>query len=70
MYSENESFLEKENCYSKDECIPYEQTIEVNALAKAYIPFQKFCEIFSLNAGLMKGTVFPELYQPYEKCKN
>ena len=36
-------------------------------LARAYIPFQQMGNIFPLKEGLIKGTIFPELYRPYEK---
>ncbi|MDD3839716.1 MAG: spore coat associated protein CotJA [Clostridia bacterium] len=36
-------------------------------LATAYIPFQYMCKLYSPMEGLMKGTIFPELYKPYKK---
>lgn len=35
-------------------------------LAQAYVPFQKLGHIYSPEEGLIKGTIFPELYRPYE----
>lgn len=32
--------------------------------ARAYVPFQYYTEAFSPQEALMKGTLFPELYQP------
>ncbi len=37
-------------------------------LAKAYVPIQKYDKQYSPEVGLMKGTIFPELYRPYKKC--
>ncbi|MGE5554585.1 MAG: spore coat associated protein CotJA [Betaproteobacteria bacterium] len=34
-------------------------------LARAYIPFQVWGPTFPWEEGLAKGTIFPELYQPY-----
>lgn len=34
-------------------------------LARAYVPFQEMHELYSLKEGLIKGTIFPELYSPY-----
>jgi hypothetical protein len=34
-------------------------------LARAYVPFQIMNQIYSPNEALQKGTLFPELYQPY-----
>lgn len=34
-------------------------------LARAYVPPQVYSGIMSPAEGLQKGTVFPELYQPY-----
>ncbi|ABR49777.1 hypothetical protein Amet_3655 [Alkaliphilus metalliredigens QYMF] len=34
-------------------------------LANAYIPYQSFVDAYSLSEALMKGTLFPELFQPY-----
>jgi len=36
-------------------------------LAAAYIPYQKMGELFPFTEGLIKGTIFPELYRPYHK---
>jgi hypothetical protein len=36
-------------------------------LAEAYIPFQRYGQIFDPMAALMNGTLFPELYRPYRK---
>lgn len=38
-------------------------------LARAYVPFQVFGKIFEPQKALMKGTIFPELYDPYPKKK-
>ena len=35
-------------------------------LARAYVPPQTYSRVWSPAEGLMKGTVFPELYRPYE----
>lgn len=67
MYNENYSdSITSENC-DKDNCIPFEQTIKVRRLAEAYVPFQKLCSLFEPDESLIKGTVFPELNQPYQK---
>lgn len=49
------------------ECIPYEENIEVNRLARAYVPFQTICSYFEPREALLNGTVFPSLYMPYKK---
>lgn len=36
-------------------------------LARAYIKNQQYTKRFSPMEGLQKGTIFPELYMPYEK---
>ena len=38
-------------------------------LARAYVPFQIFEKIYEPQKALMKGTIFPELYDPYPKKK-
>lgn len=50
---------------NNDFCVPYEQTIEVNSLATAYMPFQYMCSLLDYEEALVKGTVFPELTLPY-----
>ena len=35
-------------------------------LARAYVPFQIMNQVFSPSEALEKGTLFPELYKPYE----
>ena len=39
-------------------------------LARAYIKDQQYTKRFSPLEGLQKGTIFPELYMPYEKKKS
>lgn len=59
------------NC-KMDYCIPQETKIEGVKLAQAYVPFQKLCSIYNPLEALKKGTLFPELYSPYEvknKCR-
>lgn len=36
-------------------------------LARAYIKIQEYTKRYSSMEGLQKGTIFPELYMPYEK---
>ncbi|PAB59912.1 spore coat associated protein CotJA [Anaeromicrobium sediminis] len=34
-------------------------------LARAYVPFQRLDKTYSPEEALMRGTLFPELYQPF-----
>ncbi|MGB4042258.1 MAG: spore coat associated protein CotJA [Bacillota bacterium] len=34
-------------------------------LARAYIPFQRYGQVWSPAEGLRRGTIFPELFSPY-----
>ncbi|GAB6137234.1 spore coat associated protein CotJA [Halanaerobaculum tunisiense] len=36
-------------------------------LAEAYIPFQEYNSIYNSQEALSKGTIFPELYKPYQR---
>lgn len=38
-------------------------------LATAYVPYQVMCKVYEPMKGLMKGTIFPELYRPYVREK-
>ena len=38
-------------------------------LARAYVPFQVMGKIFEPMKALLRGTIFPELYDPYPKKK-
>lgn len=53
-------------CKNTEYCIPQETIIRDVRLAAAYVPFQRICSTFSPVEGLKKGTIFPELYSPYE----
>ncbi|WP_051542047.1 spore coat associated protein CotJA [Clostridium lundense] len=53
-------------CPSMGKCIPQETVITNVRLAAAYVPYQKLCTLFSPLEALRRGTVFPELYSPYE----
>ena len=50
-------------------CIPQEMVIENIKLAHAYVPIQKMCEVFDHPVALMNGTVFPPLWDNYNKGK-
>lgn len=39
-------------------------------LAKAYVPFQIMGQVYNQAEALRKGTLFPELYKPYEPEEN
>lgn len=54
------------HCEPMNKCIPQETMIKDVRLAAAYVPYQFMCTIFSPIEALQKGTVFPELYSPYE----
>ncbi|MDP2892517.1 MAG: spore coat associated protein CotJA [Bacillota bacterium] len=38
-------------------------------LATAYVPYQEYTQIYPPMEAFKKGTVFPELYKPYESGK-
>ena len=39
--------------------------MEFTGFGKAYVPDQKLWEVYTMNLGLLRGTIFPELYSPY-----
>lgn len=47
-------------------CIPQETVLTNVRLAAAYIPYQKLCTLFPPIEGFKRGTIFPELFSPYE----
>ena len=54
------------NCrvYSADGTKPVIHIPEMR-YAQAYVPFQQFGTTFTPEKALMHGTVFPELFMPY-----
>ena len=38
---------------------------EEKALAMAYVPFQKWEDVFDMEEALKRGTLFAQLYKPY-----
>lgn len=40
---------------------------DMKELAQAYVPFQYFTKSFPPAEALMRGTLFPELYKPYDE---
>ncbi len=66
MYDEQNN-KKSDDCKCKKRCVPQETQIENVELARAYVPFQKICSVYTGEEGLIKGTIFPELYQPYVK---
>ncbi|WP_291632541.1 spore coat associated protein CotJA [Clostridium sp.] len=63
---QNESRKKTTKYSTKSNCIPQETEIKNVRLAAAYVPYQKLCTLFSPLEALKKGTVFPELYSPYD----
>ncbi|MDQ2087679.1 spore coat associated protein CotJA [Herbivorax sp. ANBcel31] len=47
-------------------CVPQETVLRNVKLARAYVPFQRLCNVYSPIESLDKGTAFPELYSPYK----
>lgn len=52
-----------------NECVPQETVLENVRLAQAYVPFQFLCSTFSPESALMKGTIFPPLWDNYKRRK-
>ncbi|HEY5562697.1 MAG TPA: spore coat associated protein CotJA [Clostridiaceae bacterium] len=63
---QNENRKKTAQCKAMSKCIPHETAIGNVRLAMAYVPYQKLCTLFTPIEGLKRGTVFPELYSPYE----
>lgn len=38
-------------------------------LARAYVPFQRLHQVYTPSEALEKGTLFSELYMPYDEEK-
>ena len=53
-------------CSPMNNCITQETVIKDVRLAAAYVPYQYLCTLFSPIEALKRGTVFPELYSPYQ----
>ena len=64
---QNENRKKIAQCPAMNNCIPQETIIRDVRLAAAYVPYQKLCTLFSPIEGLKRGTIFPELYSPWEK---
>ena len=59
--------MENNTAVMTDECIPQETVLENVKLAQAYVPFQFLCTTFSPESSLMKGTIFPPLWDNYKR---
>lgn len=42
---------------------------ECPQLARAYVPFQVYVSRWDPMEGLKRGTIFPELYWPYQETE-
>jgi len=63
---QNETRKKTAKYSAMNNCIPQETEIKNVRLAAAYVPYQKLCAIFAPLEALKRGTVFPELYSPYD----
>lgn len=59
--------MKKLSSQPSGKCIPQETVIKDVLLARAYVPFQKLCTLFSPMEALKRGTAFPELFSPYDR---
>ena len=50
----------------EDDCKNHVPTMNFAGFGRAYVPHQRLCELFSGKEGFLAGTIFPELYMPYE----
>jgi hypothetical protein len=64
----NDETLDSLSSHSKP-CVPQETALYNVKLARAYVPYQKFCTIYMPVESLLKGTIFPELYEPYTESR-
>ena len=59
--------------YKTEECLASEYKIPFMGpefkLARAYIPYQVLGKVYEPMKALMRGTIFPELYELYLKKK-
>ena len=39
--------------------------IDTLPLTMAYVPMQSWGQVYDLETGLQKGTIFPDLYKPF-----
>ena len=63
---QNENRKKPLKCSPMVNCIPQETVIKNVRLAAAYVPYQKLCTLFAPLEALKRGTVFPELFSPYD----
>ncbi|HEY8889366.1 MAG TPA: spore coat associated protein CotJA [Clostridium sp.] len=63
---QNENRKNETKCSTMNNCIPQETVIKNVRLAAAYVPYQNLCTIFSPIEAIKRGTVFPELFSPYD----
>lgn len=51
------------------ECSPSTDSRQPMALAMAYVPWQRWSNLYPLDEGFHRGTIFPELDLPFEGYK-
>lgn len=57
----------KQYCKKGEQNQDTSQSQQLNAkLAEATVPYQVYAQIWEPQTGLKAGTIFPELYRPYE----
>lgn len=50
---------------SRCDCRNQKEFIDNMPLAMAYVPWQKWCDVYDLENAHHTGTIFPELNKPY-----
>lgn len=54
--------MDYQSCYNNTNQIP---CIDKMPLTMSYTPMQRWGNVYDLETGLRKGTIFPDLYKPF-----
>lgn len=67
-FRNNQSIYNRGNNYSRERQTPQmtSECSEQMVLAMAYVPWQKWQNIFDADKGFHCGTIFQELHKPFE----
>lgn len=66
------NYYNNSRCFEQKPCSKHDSSdscLEDKSLAMAYVPWQKWRNIYEADKGLCVGTIFAELNKPFEGGK-
>ena len=62
----NPANVQCNQCNPEPACQTEREPVDSMALTMAYVPWQPWCDVYDLEEGYCRGTIFPNLDKPFK----